>query len=131
MDLRFVFVVGVVLGEDAHAQLVEGGRAESRESLGLERVALMGPGVAGGADGDIGRAVCVGEVKNIRNPDRAVIAGRRWSCLKAARFAGGGCVGPLSLGIRHEAELVDALAVLKAVDMDDTMFVAEFGTRGC
>ncbi len=48
---RLVAIVLVPLGEDAHAQLVERRLAEGGDGLVLESGGLMGPGVAGGAEG--------------------------------------------------------------------------------
>src|SRR5205807_488827 len=57
-----VDVISVAFGEDAHAHLIEWRGAQGGEGLLFEAVALMCPGIAGGADGDVGGAVLVGEV---------------------------------------------------------------------
>ena len=54
IELGLVVVVLVVLGEDAHADLVEGRGGEGGEGFLLHFVALVGPGVAGGAEGEVG-----------------------------------------------------------------------------
>jgi hypothetical protein len=51
VELRLVGVVHEVLGEDAHADLVEGRPGQGAEGAFGQVVALVGPGVGGG-DGD-------------------------------------------------------------------------------
>ena len=69
---RLVLVEDVVFGKDAHAHLVEAGRLQRFERLLLQRVSLMGPSIAGRAEGIVGRAVGIGEVKGIAHAHRTV-----------------------------------------------------------
>ena len=55
--------------------LLNGAERSVVEGLLLQTVALVDPGVAGGADGDVGRAVFVGEVGGVADAHRTVVAG--------------------------------------------------------
>ena len=111
VELGLVVVVLVGLGEDAHADLVEGRSAQGIEGLLLESVALMDPGVAGGAEGEVRRAVGVGEVVRLADGDGAVAGGGgaeegAGAVGERGGVAGGG-VGPAAFGVGHEADFVE------------------------
>ncbi len=74
---RFVQVIGVMFGENAHPELVEGGVLQGLKRLLLQRVLLVSPGVAGGSDRPIRGAVVVAEVERVPDPDQTVVVRRR------------------------------------------------------
>ena len=124
-------VVDVPLGEHAHAQLVEGGVAQGLERLLLECVALVGPGVARGADLAIGRAVRVAEVEPVGHVHRTVVAGGGGRAGELAgpavqlRAVAPGRIAPLALHVRHEARAEHAVAVVETLNEHVAMAVAE------
>jgi hypothetical protein len=126
-------VEGVPLREDAHPQLVERPGLQGSECLFFELVALVGPGVAGGADREVRGAVGVLEVEGVPHPDRAAVAGRRLRHLDRAGLAGQfravalRGVGPRSRARRHEPHPVGAVAVVEAGGADGPVALGEGG----
>src|SRR5450759_3265975 len=93
----------------------------------------MGPGVAGGAEREVGSAVGVAEIVSVPHGDGAVILRRR-----RAREEGAGLaielaaiaardVSPFSIGVRCEANLVGAAAIVKAIHLYGAVLLPEFG----
>ena len=82
----------------------------------------MHPGVAGRADLPVGRAVGVGEVKRVGHAHRAVIFGRRLGDAERAALAiqlraiALRLVAPLARLLRHEADAIHAVAIVKSGD---------------
>ena len=74
---RLVFVIDVVLGKYAHADLVESRLGERLQGLRLQFWRLMRPGVACRAEWKIGRSVFIGEMKAISYAHRTVMSGTR------------------------------------------------------
>jgi hypothetical protein len=85
-QLRLVLVIGVALGEDTEANLVERRSGQRLQGLLLQPFRLMDPGVAGGAELVIRRTVQVAQVEGVENFDRSVIASCRSDCCEAARL---------------------------------------------
>lgn len=129
---RLVVIEVVVLGEDAHAHLVERGGGECLERLLFQFVALVRPRVAGRAEGVVDGAVGVTEVDAI-GADGAVVGTRGGRAAEGTGLAGElGAVGasdirPFADGVGGEADPVCAIAIVEAVDSDDAMAKAEVG----
>ena len=131
-ELRLVLVGDVVaLGEDAEADLVERRGGERLERLLLELAGLMHPGVAGGAELVIGRAVGVAQVERLEDLDRPVIVRRRRPDGERAGLAvqlgpvAPRLVAPRALRRRREADLVGAIAVVEAAHRHALAVMAE------
>ena len=73
MIRRLVLVEGIVLGEHAHPQFVEGRGLERPKRLFLQGITLMIPHIARGADGEVRRAIFVGEMVGIMDAHRPVV----------------------------------------------------------
>ena len=111
--------------EHAHADLVERPCLQCGERLGAARVGLQRPGISGGADRPIGRAVGIDEVIAVgRHPDRAAIAGTGGDTLHdtAAPVEQGDVARrpprPAADFGRAEADAVHALAIVEARNRD-------------
>jgi len=128
-------VVLVALGEDAHAHLVEGRITEDIKREALEVLGLVDPGIAGGAEGEVGGSVGIGEVVGVMDAYRAMHS-RRWRTaaertrlgVEGGRVAVGG-IAPVALRIGHEADLVLARAVVEAVHLDDSVAQGKGGRQ--
>ena len=109
---RLVVVIGHMLGEDAHADLVEGRRLERENRLFHERVLLARPGIASRAEGIEGRAVLIAKMRSLRlhAPVHALIG----DAFQAPLFFPD-AVAPLAQSIGHEAHGVLALCLQKAL----------------
>ena len=128
---RRIGIVGIVLGEDAHADLVEAGLGKRGERVVLHRHRLVRPGVAGGAERQIGRAVDIGEVVPVAHPYRSMntlarrrrrkIAGQPVE-LGRARLRG---KFPDTLRVRRKAYPVGAVAVVEARHLDLAVALAD------
>lgn len=122
VELWLVVVELVGLGEDAHSDLVEGRGGKGGEGLLLHLAALMSPGVAGGSEGEVGRAVGVGEVVDVADGDGAVAVGGSAEEGAGVVGEGGGVAAggeaPGAFGVGHEADFVGAVAVVESVHLD-------------
>ena len=80
---RLVFVVEIMLREDAHPELVERTLFQSPKGLLLKLQWLVNPGIAGGAKREIRGAVGVDESRPIRTC-RSVVFGGGYGARKSA-----------------------------------------------
>ena len=114
-------IVLVALGEDAHADLVEGGSAQRGERLLLNGFGLMNPGIRGGAEGKERRAVRIGEMIIVTDGDRTMdvgesgCAGEGSAAFIESRSIACRDVAPRTGGVGHEADFVRARAVVEAI----------------
>src|SRR5579883_2818999 len=72
---RLILVIGIVLRKHTHAHFIERCVRECAQRHLLQGLALVCPGVAGGADREKRRSIGVAEMKCFRHAHRAVIAG--------------------------------------------------------
>ncbi len=113
-----------MLGENAHADFIEGRIREAGERLLLQCVDHVPPIVRSRAQRTKRRAVTVGKVIRVGHVDRSVIDGNRCGDRKFARFAiqlgaVAACrVVPLALFIRHEPHTIRPVAVIKPGYLD-------------
>ena len=121
--LRVPEVVDVVLGEHAEAHLVKVSLVELLQGLGDDLVALVRPNVARRPHGIVGRAVLIGQVMRPCHAHRAVVVtgGRRDGKAPSSFRLGKGTgsrVGVFPFKRRHEAHLVDPIAVIESCRLD-------------
>ncbi len=129
--LRFVFVEDIVLREYAHSHLVEGRGRKRLECLLLKGFALVRPGIAGRAHGDVPRAVRVGEVIGVGDTYRSVIVLCRFAARERARPAvqfiavARSLVAPIASLVGHKADAIQAAAIIESFGLNAPVAKAE------
>ena len=95
----------------------------------------MHPGIAGRADLEIRRPISVCKVPRLVHADRPVITRRRFNtgelALLAVQFPAValGHIRPHAGLIRHEANAIDAVAVVESLRLENTLALPEFGAQ--
>lgn len=131
MEQRRIAMELVPLGEDAHAQLVEWGAGKRAQGLLLPCDRLVHPAIASRSDGEMARAVGMGEVETTGHLHWSMVAdgSQRGDELAApvrqGRPGRNGFPGPAPLAGRHEAHLPDAVAIMEAAHGQDPRAIAE------
>ena len=130
---RVVGVVEIMLGENAHANLVEGPVFQGFQGLVFHLLPLMGPAIAGGAHAGIVRAVGVGQpgqATGFFHHHRAVSGGGaafEGSGLSVQlRGVGSGFIPPRALAIEHHPQAVAAFSVIKATHPHPAVAAGKF-----
>ena len=121
---RLVLVECVVLGKDAHPDLVERRGPQSSQGIFFQLLPLMDPCVAGGTDGVEGGPVGIGKMVAASDPDRTVVRPRGLHALKlplsSCQFP---CtaldsIPPGSRRVGHETDAIDAVSVVESTTLD-------------
>ena len=108
-----------MLGEHAHAQLVEWRGCQCIQSLRFQVIPLMHPGITGGANLDVRRPIIVTKMECVPHPHRAVAPRPRRRDQPLAlppiqlRAIADRPVAQDSGRIRHEANPIHAIAVVE------------------
>ena len=132
--LRVTEVVEVVLWEYAEAHLVKIALVQLLKGLPVYLLGLVGPGIAGGTHGVVGGGIFIGKVVLVHHPQGSVVA-----------LCGGGdgegagdgpakgtahLIGVFPLKAGHEACLIHAFAVIKAVHLYSFVFALKCSCAG-
>src|SRR5689334_1872015 len=126
--------------ENAKPNFVERSRGESPESLLLERGLLMNPCITSRAKLFERFAICIGEMKCIRDMNRAMVFGRRRDGAELSGFAVKfrhatvGFVVPQTGGWRHESNAVVPVTIVETRNTGCRvvrMIQCELGRESC
>lgn len=132
-----ILVPVVTLREHAHPHLVEIALRQRLQGLLDEAVGLVNPGIAGSAEGVVGRAVGIGHIEGVYHADGTMVsracgdAGETAPLVIQLAQVALGHIFPFSLQGGHEAYLVDAVAVVEAIHVDGVMGMDELGGKPC
>src|SRR5207253_9962878 len=132
---RFVLIKERVFWEDAHAQFIERRAAQGCQCLLLKLVALMHPGIAGGTDLFVGRSIGIDEVGGLGDPHRPMITwcgsdtGKRSLGTVESVEVASCAILPGSLDVWHKANAVDAITIVEAIHLDQTMLASKLSSK--